>query len=143
MAQKPVTITGKVKVDSNFRDLDRKYQRAAERALGMSAHAGAAQARALAQQRSRTGEMASITAGPVRRSTGGPSVEFGTGPFYARFHEWGTLGKRRKKLKQPGRRKRAAPPGSGVAPLGFMTKGRTLARKTLEKTLPDMMRRVR
>lgn len=54
-----------------------------------------------------------------------------TGIPIAWFHNRGTLGSHVGSLKQPGRRRRAAEPGSGIAALRFFDAGRREGRKRI------------
>lgn len=54
-----------------------------------------------------------------------------TGVPIAWFHNRGTLGSHVGRLKQPGRRRRTAEPGSGIAPLRFFDAGRREGRKKI------------
>lgn len=131
-----------VKVVNNFPRVTRDYDRAVERAVATATRIGAAVASAEARQRTETGQMADIQVGTVRKGRRGWNGIFTSMPHYAIFHEFGTLAKRRKKLRQPSRRT-ASPGTGGIKPLRFMGKGRTAARKALLLLIQHEMGRVR
>jgi hypothetical protein len=138
-----VKLTSSVKIDNNFDALRRKiHEGAVPRALNRSASVGAAKAREVASQRSNTGQMANIKIAPARRDRRGWNVVFFSPAFYAWFHEHGTLGNRRRKLKQPGRSRRSRAPGTGVKPLRFLSQGRRVARLRLLEHLQREIRRI-
>lgn len=58
-----------------------------------------------------------------------------TGIPIAWFHNRGTLGSHTGALKQPGRRRRAAPAGSGLPALRFFDIGRREGRKVIEREI--------
>ncbi len=125
-------ITTTVKVDNRFPQLTRGYDKAIVRALRNAAQAGAETSRAAAAQRSRSGTMADMRVLPVlpdrRGASRGYTGAFRTSAYYAKFHEHGTLGSRKKALKRPGSRTRT---GQGIKPLRFLAKGRATARGRL------------
>jgi len=134
------TLKSNVKIDNRFGKITRDYDRALQRALADAARAGAQVASAKAQERKQTGKMAEIKVAAVRQGRKGPNVLFASTPFYAAFQEFGTLGNRKRKLKQE---RRTTPTGEGVPPLRFMGKGRTAARKLLLPLIQRHMGRVR
>jgi hypothetical protein len=135
------TTRSYVKIVNNFPRVGRQYDHALQRAVGAATQIGAAVARAEAQKRMKTGRMADIQVGTVRKGQRGWNGIFASAPHYAIFHEFGTLGKRRKKLAQPSRRTSTS--GGGITPLRFMGKGRTAARAALLPLIQREMRRVR
>jgi hypothetical protein len=136
-------LTSSVKVSNGFPQLRwRIHEGAIPRALNAAAKDGAEVARGIASERSRTGAMANVKMVPARRSTRGWDALIISPPFYAWFHEHGTLGNRRRKLKQPGRARRDRRPGTGIRPLRFLGRGRTAARRSLLDYLQREIRRV-
>jgi hypothetical protein len=79
--------------------------------------------------------MSDIAATPVFGTADGWAVGIRSPAFWAWFQSEGTLSNFRRKLKQPGRRRRAAPPGSGITALHFFGRGRAIARKSLLREL--------
>lgn len=110
-------------------------------ALADASKVGADVASQASQSRRRTGRMAEIEAVPVRPTVSGWEAGFDSKAFYARFQSEGTLGSRRKRVKASTTRRRQSASGQarlarlggsgGVAPLGFLEKGRAAARKYL------------
>jgi hypothetical protein len=84
--------------------------------------------RAVARTRSATGAMSNIKVTPPRKDSRGWNIVFFSSPFYAWFHEHGTRGSRRRKLKQPGSAQLSREPGTGIKPLRFLAAGRRVAR---------------
>src|SRR5262245_7053195 len=98
-----------VKVENRFPQLRRRiHEGAVPAALLAAAKDGAAVSAQRARERQETGDMADIRVTPAARDDKGWNVVFFSPAFYAWFHEHGTLGKRTRKLKQPGRRRMAA-----------------------------------
>jgi hypothetical protein len=128
-------LTTSIKVTSQFPALERRIDREIQGALADAAQQAAQVARAAAAPRSRTGKMGNIRVAPPRRNAKGWDAAIISPVFYAWMQEHGTLGNRRRKLKRPSARRRAAPPGSGVRPLRFLTKGRAAGRKALLSAL--------
>jgi hypothetical protein len=123
----------RVIVNSRFREYAADLRRGEERALGHAASVGVAAART-AETDVKTGRLrASIRASTVYETPRGKEVAIYVPKdvFYGRFINYGTLGKRGRKLKQPGRRTRATHSESGkrhgVTGLHFLEKGRRAA----------------
>ena len=110
-------------IASHVREYVRDFERLTERALERSAPIVERAVRDL-ETRVKTGALKeSIRSTPVKNGTRFIGYTVGSPLFYARFHEYGTLGRRRKKLAQPGRRRLQAEAGSGIKPLHFFAKG--------------------
>jgi len=136
-------ITSSVKVSNGFPELRRRiHEGAIPRALNAAAAEGAQVARDVASERRQTGAMANVKVAPARRTVRGWDALIVSPPFYAWFHEHGTLGNRRRKLKQPGRARRDRSAGTGIKPLRFLGRGRTAARRALLAHLQNEIRRI-
>lgn len=136
-------MTSSVKVNNNFPELRRRvHEGAVPRALNEAAREGAARTREVASQRSETGLMSDIRIAPARRAPHGWDVVFFSPAFYAWFHEHGTLGNRRRKLKQPGRARKDRGAGTGIKPLRFLAAGRRVARLRLIELLQREIGRI-
>lgn len=91
--------------------------------------------------RRRTGRMARMDVLPVVPTPRGYQGGFRSRAFYAGFQSTGTAGSRRRKVKASTLRRRQSASGlkraarfganRGIAPLGFLEKGRLAARKAL------------
>jgi hypothetical protein len=140
-----VKLKSTVKVNDRFRHVSHAYDRAVQEALVEAAAVAAKTASNVAGARKDTGAMSDIRFGrplPIRGRGTGYDVVVYSNPFYAQFHEHGTLGSRTRKLKQPGRRK-SNPDSPGLKPLRFMSKGRSAGRKVLLARLAMHIRKVR
>ncbi len=136
-------LTSNVKVINNFPQLRaRIHEGAVPRALNAAAKEGARTSALKAGERSESGRMRNIRVAPARRDGRGWNVMFFSPAPYAWFQEHGTLGSRKRKLKQAGRRRRNAEPGSGIKPLRFMTAGRRVARASLLEHLRREISRI-
>lgn len=117
-------------------------------ALHEAATVGAGVSRRVAQQRpGPTGEMQNITVSEVRGTAHGWEVEVTSHAPWAWFQEFGTLGNRKRKLKQPSRSTEPSghrPPGrgtgSGITPLRFLSAGASAARKAFLPLLEQKLR---
>lgn len=123
----------RVVVDSRFRQLGAELERGVERALGQAAGVAVAAARE-AETDVRTGKLrGSIRASTVYETTRGKEIEIyvPANVFYGRFIEYGTLGKRGRKVKRADKRSRAthtqAGKKQGVKAVHFLLKGRRAA----------------
>lgn len=117
-------VSTRVDVSFDFERITREVHAQAERAVERAAREGAAAATAVAAKRSKTGRMAAITAGNATRTPDGYIASFVSPVHYAWFQNYGTLGSRRKRLKQAPRTDRTRAPGTGIEPLGFLEAGR-------------------
>ena len=136
-------LTSTVKVQNQFPQLRRKiHEGAVPRALNAAAREGARKSREVASQRVNTGKMADLKIAPARKGPRGWDVVFFSPAFYAWFHEHGTLGNRRRNLKQPGRARRQREAGTGIKPLRFLAAGRRVARLRLLEHLQKEIRRI-
>lgn len=120
---------------NRFPEVTRELNDLAARSVAAGAAAGAQVAASIAATRSKTGRMAHIAPTPVSNTGNGWVASFASRVFYAWFQEEGTLGNRRKPLKQPPRTNRTREPGTGVEPLRFMRAGRNAGRKAMLDTL--------
>ena len=129
------TIRSSVDVTNGFPRITEEVNRLAREAVGAAAREGGQAAAALASQRSKTGSMAGIRVSSPSGSPDGWEAAFLSPVHYAWFQNYGTLGNRRKALKQPPRSDRTRAPGTGVEPLGFLDAGRSHGRRVLIDTI--------
>jgi hypothetical protein len=129
------TVRSRVDVTTDFDRIGREVNAHAKRAVQAAAVEGAQAARAVASQRSKTGRMAAIRVEPVRGTVDGWESSFVSSTYYAWMQNYGTLGSRRKKLKQAPRTNRTRAPGTGIAPLGFLDAGRRAGIRALKREL--------
>lgn len=138
--------TVKVTVHRSHESLSAFTNRAVREALREAAEEGARVARGLASQRpGETGKMQQITVSDVRGTISGWQVEVVSHAWWAWFQEFGTLGNRKRRLKQAPRTSstRAAPsrePGTGITPLRFLGAGATAARRAFPALLARKLR---
>jgi len=126
-----VAIRSHVQLEDGFPRLARDTGFEIAEAIMAASALGAQAARDVASPRRRTGEMGNIEVLPIGYDRKGLVGGFRSPAPWAWFQDEGTLGNRTKPLKQPGRRRRAAPPDSGIEPLKFMEAGRTIGRRQL------------
>ena len=120
-----------VDVYSNFGQLIRQLDDLARDAVAIAAREGGAVAAQVASSRSKTGSMADIRVSSPTRTPDGWQASFISPVKHAWFQNYGTLGNRRKALKQAPRTNRTRAPGTGVEPLGFLDAGRRAGRRAL------------
>lgn len=75
--------------------------------------------------------MATIRVSSPSKTYDGYEAAFLSPVFYAWMQNYGTLGNRRKPLKQSPRTNRTREPGTGVEPLRFLDAGRRAGRKAM------------
>lgn len=119
-------IETKVDFVDHFDQLTRELEERARRAVEAGARAGAAAANAVGSQRDLHVEVE-----PTQKTFDGYVAAFVCRKVHAWFQEYGTLGNRRKKLKQPPRTNRTRAPGTGITPLGFLSAGRRVGRAAM------------
>lgn len=124
-------IHATVDIADDFHRITDQVNDLAREAVTLAAVEGAKAAAAVASQRSKTGRMAGMRVLPVEGTPDGWAAGFQSPVFYAWFQEYGTLGNRKKPLKQPPRGDRTREPGTGVEPLGFLRAGRRAGRRAL------------
>jgi hypothetical protein len=118
------TVRASVSIVNDFPRITRQVNDLARAAVRAAAVEGAQAASAVAAQRSKSGAMANIRVSSVSGSPDGWESAFVSPVFYAWFQNYGTLGNRRKALKQAPRTNRTRAPGTGVQPLKFLDAGR-------------------
>jgi len=128
-------VKSRVDVTSDFQRIGRAVNEHAKRAVQAAAVEGAQAARAVASQRSKSGRMAAIRVEPVRGTVDGWEASFVSPVIHAWFQNYGTLGSRRKKLKQSPRTNRTRAPGTGIEPLGFLDAGRRAGVKAMKREI--------
>lgn len=122
-----------MKVTGSFdsRGVQRMVDDLAKEAVRAAARAGAETAHLSASARVKTGAMRSIRIEPVRRSKLGWFAGFHSPVKHAWYQNDGTLGNRKRKLRQAPSGKRSRAPGTGVKPLHFLYYGLGVGRKTM------------
>lgn len=118
------TVRTKVDFTNDFPRITRQVNDLARDAVAAAAREGGQVAAQIASQRSKSGQMANIRVSSATGSPDGWESAFLSPVFYAWFQNYGTLGNRRKALKQGPRSDRTREPGTGVEPLGFLDAGR-------------------
>lgn len=121
----------KVEATNNFAQITRQVVDVARESVGIGAREGGRAAAAVASQRSKSGRMADIRISSPSKTYDGFEASFISPVHYAWFQNYGTLGNRRKALKQSPRAKRTREPGTGVKPLKFLDTGRRVGRKAM------------
>ncbi len=116
---------------NNFPQITREVSALAKRAVHAAALEGAAHASQIASARSKSGTMAGMRVSSPSGSADGWEAAFLSPVYYAWFQNYGTLGNRRKALKQAARGDRTREPGTGVEPLGFLDAGHAHGRKVM------------
>jgi hypothetical protein len=116
-------IRSSVSSTADFGEMRRKVVQSARAAVKVGAEVGAAAARSKASTRVKSGRMAAIRTETVRETSKGVAASFISPSGVAWYQEYGTLGKRRRKLLHAPSGIRARGPGSGVSPLGFLYTG--------------------
>lgn len=119
-------IETSVDFTDHFDQITRELEDRARQAVEVGAREGAARANAVGSQRG-----FSVHVEPTRKTFDGYIASFVCPKVHAWFHEYGTLGSRRKKLKQPPRTKRTRAPGTGITPLGFLRAGSRAGRAAM------------
>lgn len=119
-------LTARVDFTDNFDSVTREFNELARRGVQAAAVEGAAAANTVGSQRN-----FQVDVEPVRGTADGWLASFVCRKYYAWFHEFGTLGNRRRRLKQPPRTNRTREPGTGIEPLYFLSAGRRAGRRAL------------
>jgi hypothetical protein len=121
-------IEAKVDAINNFPGLLRDMSALARSATAEGARIGGAAAASRAAQR---GMADSIMVGSVSGSADGWVASFVCTVPHGWWQSFGTLGSRRRPLKQPPRTNRTRAPGTGITPLNFLLVGRNAGRRAL------------
>ena len=128
-------VHSKVDVNIHFDRVTQDVNAHAKRAVQTAAVEGAQAAAQIASSRSKSGSMAAIRVENVRQTPDGWEASFVSPAAHAWFQNYGTLGNRRKKLKQAPRTNRTREPGTGISPLGFLDAGRRAGIRALKREL--------
>lgn len=128
-------IHSNVSVINNFPRITKDVNDLAVKAVREAAIVGGEVARAKASGRSDTGQMADIRVSSPTGSVDGFEAAFVSPVFYSWFQNYGTLGNRTKPLKQPGRRRKASGPGTGIKPLYFLDAGKRAGAKQMRAVI--------
>jgi hypothetical protein len=115
---------------NHFAEITRSLEDVAQRAVQVGAEEGAAVANAKGAERNFQVEVE-----PVRQTHDGYVASFVCRKGHAWFHEFGTLGSRRKALKQSPRTNRTRAPGTGIAPLGFLSAGKRAGTRAMRRVI--------
>lgn len=118
--------TSKVDYTNRLGEISRDITRLAQDAVSESARVGAQAASQVAAQR---GMGDTIHPSSVLRTYDGFQASFVCVHPAVWFQSYGTLGNRRKRLKQPPRTDRTRAPGTGITPLRFLQAGRAAGRR--------------
>jgi hypothetical protein len=124
-------VRTRVDVTNNFAQVTQQVIDTARESVGVGAREGGKAAQTVASQRSKTGRMADIRVSSPSKTYDGFEASFLSPVHYAWFQNYGTLGNRKKALKQSPRKKRTREPGTGVEPLKFLDIGRRVGRKAM------------
>ena len=124
-------VKTRVDVFNNFRQISREIDELAREAVFVGAREGATVAASVASTRSKSGAMANMRVSSASRTPDGWEASFTSPVHYAWFQNYGTLGNRRKPLKQNPRTGRTRDPGTGVEPLRFLDAGRAAGRRAM------------
>ena len=124
-------VKSRVDVYSQFGRLTRELDDLARDAVAIAAREGANVAGQIAAERSKTGQMASMRVSSPSRTPDGWTASFTSPVPYAWHQNYGTLGNRRKPLKQSPRTGRTRQPGTGIEPLRFLDAGRSAGRRAM------------
>jgi hypothetical protein len=114
---------------------------AARETVKVGAEVGAEVAREVAHERTKTGKMGMILIEPTRPTPLGVCSSFASYVRHAWYQADGTLGNRRKRLKNPGGSRKARTPGTGVYPLPFLYNGADAGRAAMCRFLGITPRR--
>lgn len=121
----------RIDVRNELGQVNREIADGARLAVHEGAQVGAAVAAGVASQRVKTGTMANIQAGSPSRTVDGWIASFVSRAWYGMFQDRGTLGSRRRPLKQAPRTNRTREPGTGIEPLEFARAGRSAGRRAM------------
>lgn len=132
-------VTSRVDVSSNFGAVTRRLDELSREAVAIAAREGGAVAAQIASTRrgtrsegdDETQSMSDVRVSSPSRTQDGWQASFVSPVKHAWFQNYGTLGNRRKPLKQTPRTNRTRAPGTGVEPLGFLDAGRRAGRRAL------------
>jgi hypothetical protein len=114
----------------HFAEITRSLEHMAQRAVQVAAEEGAVAANARGAERG-----FHVDVEPTRPTYDGFMASFVCRKPHAWFHEYGTLGNRRKKLKQSPRTNRTRAPGTGITPLGFLSAGRRAGTRAMMREI--------
>lgn len=120
-----------VDVNMHFDRVTAEVNAHARRAVAVAATIGAQACNARGAQRGMP--QASVEASRV--TPDGWVASFVAPGMHQWFQNYGTLGNRRKALKQPARTSRTRAPGTGIQPLGHLDAGRTAGVRALKAEL--------
>lgn len=120
-----------VRVDNFFPQFRRQIDRLAYDSVAAGARVGGEICASVASQRSKSGHMADIRIGSPSSTGTGYEASFISPTFYSWMQNYGTLGNRKKPLKQAPRTHRTRAPGTGVTPLRHLDIGRRGGRNSM------------
>lgn len=122
-----LAVHTKVDVANRFPQMTEQISRLARDSATEAARVGAE----VAQQRASQRGIGGITAGTAAGSVDGWVAYFVSTHPATWFQSFGTLGNRRRPLKQPPRTNRTRAPGTGIVPLNFLAAGRAAGRRAM------------
>jgi hypothetical protein len=128
-------LKARVDISMDFPRITREVNELAKRAVAEAAEQGARATSAAAARRSKTGRMAGTIVEPVRGSPDGWIASFVSPGIESWFQNYGTLGNRRKPLKQAARGNRTRAPGTGIEPLRHLDIGRAAGTAALRRVI--------
>jgi hypothetical protein len=118
-------------VNTHFDRVTRDVHAHARKVVAMAATEGAQAAVTKGSERG----MGPATVEAVRPTADGWIASFVMAGAHQWFQNYGTLGNRRKPLKQPPRTNRTRAPGTGIEPLGHLDEGRRAGVRALRREL--------
>lgn len=124
-------VSSRVDVNISFDRVTRDVHTHARKVVAIAAAEGA---RAAATAGSARG-MGPATVEPVRATPDGWQGSFVMAGMHQWFQNYGTLGNRRKPLKQAPRTNRTRAPGTGIKPLGHLDAGKRAGVRALKREL--------
>lgn len=124
-------VSTTVDVNAHFERVTREVHAHARKAVSMAADEGARAAVAKGSERG----MGPAVVEPTRPTVDGWVASFSMAGIHQWFQNFGTLGNRRKPLKQPPRTNRTRAPGTGIKPLGHLDAGRAAGVRALKREL--------
>lgn len=120
-----------VDVNMHFDRVTREVHEHAKRVVAIAAAEGARAAVAKGSERG----MGPAVVEPVHPTPDGWSCSFVMAGIHQWFQNYGTLGNRKKPLKEPPRTNRTRAPGTGITPLNHLDEGKRAGVRALRREL--------
>lgn len=124
-------VSSRVDVNMHFDRVTRDVHAHARRVVAIAAAEGAAAAVAKGSERG----MGPAVVEPVVATVDGWRASFVMPGAHQWWQNYGTLGNRRKPLKQPPRTNRTRAPGTGIEPLGHLDEGKRAGVRAMRREL--------